>query len=78
MRHERSPRIPVSQPAEIILAGQKATIRCTVRNLSANGACLEFASTSEASPTLSLILNHRKYACRVIWKTERRVGVTFQ
>ncbi len=75
---DRPPRIPVCQPAEIIFAGERTPFGCTVRNLSANGACLEFASANEAPASVFLILNHRKYNCRVIWRTDNKLGVAFQ
>ncbi len=50
-----------------------------VRNLSETGACLEVA-TVLAIPndfTLSIPGDHIKRACRVAWKRDKRIGVTF-
>jgi hypothetical protein len=54
-------------------------ISCVVRNLSATGAALDVTSPVGIPDTFKLLVeqDHASYDCRVVWRTERRIGVTF-
>jgi hypothetical protein len=62
-----------------IAFGQGAAIDCMVRNESSDGACLEVASPIGVPSTFDLVLDrdHSKRSCRVIWISERKIGVAF-
>src|SRR5579862_1921329 len=73
-----SSRVGVSLRA-MIAAGDKApAISCIVRNLSDGGACLEMATTVGIPPTFRLAFEDASLACRVIWRTQTSLGVTFK
>jgi hypothetical protein len=57
-----------------------AAIDCVVRNLSHNGACLGVVSPLGVPETFLLVLDsdHSSRPCRVAWRTERRIGVSFE
>ena len=54
-------------------------IDCTVRNVSETGAALDVTSPLGIPTDFNLIVKgdamHR--ACRVVWRTPKRIGVTF-
>ena len=54
-------------------------ISCTVRNLSATGACLEVESPLGIPETFALFManDHVAHHCRVVWRSEHRIGVAF-
>jgi hypothetical protein len=54
-------------------------ISCTVRNLSATGACLEVESPLGIPETFDLFVtsDHVARHCRVVWRSEHRIGVAF-
>ena len=64
--------------AKIAINGAPPSISCLVRNLSAGGACLEMVSTAGLPSAFMLVLQHTSRACRVIWRTDTQLGVTFR
>jgi len=54
-------------------------ITCTVRNLSAGGACLEVESPVGVPDDFSLVIesDHLTRACHVRWRRAKRIGVAF-
>ncbi len=62
-----------------ICFAQAATIDCTIKNLSPDGACLEFAGPMGIPDRFDLILNSDQTSrpCRVMWRAGRRLGVSF-
>lgn len=56
-----------------------ARIDCRVRNLSPLGACLEVETTIGLPAEFVLVIesDHARFACRVIWREPRRLGVAF-
>jgi hypothetical protein len=56
-----------------------STIDCTVRNLANTGAMLEVVSQAaiphEFTLALSADRSHRR--CHVVWRKDKRIGVTF-
>jgi hypothetical protein len=63
-----------------IMAFNGGGISCVVRNLSATGAALEVTSPLGIPDTFKLMVEKDQTAhqCRVVWRTERRIGVTFE
>ena len=71
-------RLPMEAPARL-LSGWQHVIRCTVRNLSAAGACIELDATVPLKNEIDLFISHPRFesACRVVWRSTDRVGVRF-
>jgi hypothetical protein len=55
------------------------TISCTVKNLSATGAALEVVSPLYIPDRFKLIVqtDNLNRPCHVVWRKERRIGITF-
>ena len=65
--------------AEIVPGGAKEKIGCIVRDLSTKGARLEVRLKSPPVPDKFQlnIPNVLKQTCRVVWRKDREIGVTF-
>lgn len=74
------PRRRTFKPGKIVFDRRSCVIDCTVRNVSAAGACLEVPSTVGIPDRFDLVIASEPHerACRVAWKDKTRVGVTFQ
>jgi hypothetical protein len=72
-------RTKVLRNAKIILDHRAPVISCTVKNLSSRGACLSVASTYRLPDTFDLTFEHgrSRRVCRVIWRTNDKMGVAF-
>lgn len=70
-----TPRHRVLKAATISFGG--GAISCTVRNLSVSGASLDVASPIGIPDAIVLEFESIRRQCRVIWRTERRIGVRF-
>ena len=68
------------KPGKIVFDRRSCVIDCTVRNLSAAGACLVLPSTVGVPDRFDLVIAAEAYprSCRVAWKDDTRVGVTFR
>jgi hypothetical protein len=66
--------------ARIAFHHDSSVIDCIVRNRSDSGACLQVASPLGIPDEFDLIAdaNDARQACRVIWRTEKRIGVEFR
>lgn len=55
-------------------------ITCSVKNLSATGASLEFESALDIPDRLTLCIlpDPVKRQCRVVWRNQKRIGVSFE
>ncbi len=75
----RAPRHRVLKAGTIAFGGG-AGISCTIRNLSETGAALEVISPIGIPQEFDLVIeaDHLTRQCRVVWRKERRIGVTFQ
>ncbi len=72
-------RTRVLRGAKIIVARRSSVIHCTVQNITGGGACLKFANTFGLPATFDLTFEHgrtRRF-CRVVWRTEDKLGVAF-
>jgi hypothetical protein len=79
--HRRLTRVPawgvVSKTATIIIDEKSPTLRCTVIDISAGGACLEVANPERLPDRFDLLHGKLKKCCLVVWRREQRVGVQF-
>jgi hypothetical protein len=57
----------------------RASIHCTIRNISERGAGLEVASPSGIphEVTLNIVSRGVRHHCHIVWRREKRIGVAF-
>lgn len=74
----KAPRHRVLKAGTISFGG--AGISCTVRNFSDMGAALDVTSPIGIPHEFVLIVkaDNSTRQCRVVWRKERRIGVTFE
>jgi hypothetical protein len=65
--------------ARLVLPNRIGTFQCTVRNLSATGACVELPSTLSVPNRVTLRMDDGSpdRLCDVAWRTEQRLGLHF-
>jgi PAS domain-containing protein len=65
---------------KILLNNKSSVIDCTVRNLSADGACLQVANVTGIPRSFFLLIDGEtaSLACDFIWQSQDRVGVSFR
>ena len=73
--HRIAPRHRVLKGASIQFGG--GAIDCTVRNLSETGAALDVQSPVGIPAEFTLVTDTEQRQCRVVWRKEKRIGVTF-
>lgn len=75
--HRIAPRQRVLKAGTIEFGG--GAIDCTVRNLSETGAALSVESPVGIPSEFKLIVDSDRVsrACRVVWRKESRIGITF-
>lgn len=73
-----APRVRVMKAAEINYGGDK--YRCVVRDISSTGAALEFSNLIRIPDEFTLIMPDERLEllCRVVRRTDYRVGVRFK
>jgi hypothetical protein len=54
------------------------SIDCTVRNISDTGAALDVTSPLGIPAQFILVTDGNHLSCRVVWRKEKRIGVTFE
>jgi hypothetical protein len=78
-RNERraAPRHQVQKGATIAFGGNG--LACTVHNLSAGGAALDFANSISLPPSFMLVIKADQFIrrCRPVWSRDKRIGVAF-
>jgi PilZ domain len=72
-----APRYRVMKPAQIEYGGDR--IACTVRDLSITGAALEISDPTVIPAKFTLVVpeDGLKLPCRVVRRTDFRIGVAF-
>ena len=72
-----APRVRIMKAAKIEYGGDKYA--CTVRDISATGAALDFPDLIRIPDEFTLILPEEglKLLCHVVWRREYRIGVAF-
>ena len=75
--HRIAPRRRVLKAGSISFGG--GAFDCTVRNISDTGAALEVVTPLFIPEKFTLIVpsDGLSRPCRVVWRKERRIGVTF-
>lgn len=78
LERRRAPRHRTLKGASIGFNGAMS-VKCRVRNLSENGACLDVASTVLIPDDFMLTFDCDRASkpCRVVWRGPERIGVTF-
>jgi hypothetical protein len=80
--HERrrSARTLVFKAAQLLAPNRRKVAGCTVRDLSAGGACVDIASAEEIPQFLDLSFDwFRSFRrCEVRWRSANRIGVAFR
>ena len=73
----RGPREDVDQPAYISAKG--SSTRCTVVNISADGAAIEVPDPTFIPDRFQLTTEHDRVVrnCRLVWTKQNRIGVIF-
>jgi hypothetical protein len=73
-----APRYRVAKPAKIDHGGDK--IGSVIRDISATGAAIEISDLVRVPTEFTLIVpeDRLKLRCRVVWRKEYRIGVTFE
>jgi hypothetical protein len=79
LERRRFARTKVYKGAKVILAG-RSSVDCIVRNVSAQGACLDHLSVADlpAEFELSFDTGYTLRKCRVVWQNLTKVGVSFE
>ena len=54
-----------------------SAIDCTIRNLSDTGAALDVSSPVGIPTEFTLVAEGFRRPCRVVWRKEKRIGITF-
>ena len=74
-------RTRVEREAEIVFGGRGAeAIPCTLRDLTSGGACIALPSTQQVPDMFELTLDRGRSLrrCRVRWRKDDRLGVSFE
>ena len=75
--HRVSPRRRLLKTGQIAFSEKAPKLECTVRNLSDTGACLQISTTAGMPTSFDLIVEGARHPCRIVWRTETRLGVAF-
>ncbi|HLI99863.1 MAG TPA: PilZ domain-containing protein [Bradyrhizobium sp.] len=75
--HRIATRHRVLKGGKITFGGGGA-IDCTVRNVSETGAALDVISPVGIPAQFTLVTDGKQLPCRVVWRKEKRIGVTFE
>lgn len=67
----------VLKNAQIILSEKAPKLDCAVRNLSETGACLQVSTTFGIPTNFDVVIEGVRRPCRSIWRTDTKMGVTF-
>jgi len=75
----RCARTYVCKEVLLLAAGRSKAIGCTIRDLSAGGACLEVADGNVASQIFELSFDWFRSSrrCEIKWHSADRIGVAF-
>lgn len=74
----RAPRYRVAKAAKIGVA--RDALDCVIRDLSTTGAAIELENPKGAPDEFTLVIPEDSLSlpCRVVWRREFRIGVTFE
>lgn len=68
----------VLKTAQIVLSEKAPKLDCAVRNLSDTGACLQVSTTYGIPANFDVIIEGVRRACRSVWRTDTKLGITFE
>jgi hypothetical protein len=73
----KHPRTEVNEPAFVSSGG--SVMRCTVLNISAEGAAIEVENPAFVPPRFRLVMANDSSVrdCSIAWIQQNRIGVTF-
>jgi|KBSMisStaDraftv2_1062788.scaffolds.fasta_scaffold1945693_1 hypothetical protein len=76
----RSARTFVFKAAQLLAPNRRKVVGCTVRDLSAGGACVDMKRTEEIPQLFDLSFDWFRSCrrCEVKWRSPNRIGVTFK
>ena len=74
----RSPRTPTLKEGRIVLLTHNSVIKCTIRNLSPEGALLVLPSVVGIPDTFQLFIDDAVHLARVVWRGTGKLGVTWE
>lgn len=78
MKNERTtPRKRVLKAGVIEFTGSGGRIPCTLRNISDTGAAVELDGLIPIPREFVLIVEAVARPCHIVWRKEKRIGVTF-
>jgi hypothetical protein len=80
IERRRIQRTQTSKSARIMCEDRALVIDCTIRDLTNLGAGLDVASSLALPESFDLVFGsiHARRPCRVMWRTETRLGVSFE
>jgi hypothetical protein len=73
----KHPRTEINEPAYVSVGG--SVMRCTVRNISLEGAAIEVDNPAFVPQQFRLVMQNGSvvHECRIAWIQQKRIGVTF-
>jgi PilZ domain len=75
--HRTSPRRRVLKSGQIAFSDKVPKLECMVRNVSDTGACVQISTTVGMPTSFGLLIDGVRHNCRVVWRTDTRLGVAF-
>jgi hypothetical protein len=78
LERRREPRREVCQSAHISFNNGMSMMRCMVENISDHGALLVLPSAIFLDPKIQVSLDGKTHLARVVWKSGRKIGVTWR
>jgi hypothetical protein len=54
------------------------SVGCVIRNLTDEGAALDIGPQSDIPDQFTLIVKKKIYSCNIVWRKNRRIGVSFR
>ena len=74
----REPRNRVLRTTFIVLSDKAPKLECTARNISESGATLRVSTTVGLPRSFDVVIEGIRRRCRVIWQTDREIGIDFE
>ena len=74
-----SHRARMLRGGKVLFNNRRSVLDCTLRNLSAEGACLQIESLVGVPPDFELLIDGEQAPrpCRLMWQSDHRAGVKF-
>jgi hypothetical protein len=73
----RHPRTEINEPGLVSAGG--SVMRCTIRNISPDGASIEVENPAFVPARFRLVMNNgaKVHECSIAWIQQNRIGVAF-